>query len=104
MPAAFFVVHAVVLDASKRAAFDRWYETEHLPDAAKAFGVSKAWRFWSLDDPSLHQAMYQFDDEAKLNAMLRGDALQKLVADFNRDWPDVKRSRETLLLAQEFSQ
>jgi hypothetical protein len=59
-------------------------------------------RFWSLDDPSLHQAMYQFDDEAKLAAMLKGDALNKLVADFNRDWPDVKRTRETLVLAQEF--
>jgi hypothetical protein len=104
MSAAFFVVRAIVSDATKRAAFDRWYETEHLPDAVKAFGVSKAWRFWSLDDPSLHQAMYQFDDEEKLNAMLKGDALKKLVADFNRDWPDVKRSRETLLLAQEFSQ
>lgn len=23
-------------------------------------------------------------------------------ADFNRDWPEVKRSRETLVLAQEF--
>ncbi|WP_161495413.1 hypothetical protein [Bradyrhizobium sacchari] len=32
----------------------------------------------------------------------RHDALKKLVADFNRDWPDVKRSRETLALAQEF--
>ncbi|MDA9498734.1 hypothetical protein [Bradyrhizobium sp. CCBAU 11357] len=104
MPAAFFVVRAIVSDASKRTAFDRWYEMEHLPDAVKAFGVSKAWRFWSLDDPSLHQAMYQFEDEEKLNAMLKGDALQKLVADFNRDWPDVKRSRETLLLAQEFRQ
>jgi hypothetical protein len=103
MPAAFFVVRAIVPDAEKRAAFDRWYETEHLPDAVKAFGVSKAWRFWSLDDPSLHQAMYQFDDEAKLAAMLKGDALQRLVADFNRDWPEVKRSRETLVLAQEFS-
>jgi hypothetical protein len=35
---------------------------------------------------------------------LKGDALQKLVTDFNRDWPDVKRSRETLVLAQEFSE
>jgi hypothetical protein len=34
--------------------------------------------------------------------MLKGDALTKLVADFNRDWPEVKRSRETLVLAQEF--
>jgi len=47
--------------------------------------------------------MYQFDDESMLAAMLKGDALNKLVADFNRDWPDVKRSRETLVLAQEFT-
>jgi hypothetical protein len=102
MPAAYFVVRAIVADADKRAAFDRWYETEHVPHAVKAFGVSKAWRFWSLDDPSLHQAMYQFDNEAALAAMLKGDALKQLVADFNRDWPDVKRTRETLVLAQEF--
>ena len=102
MPAAFFVVRAIVTDASTRAAFDTWYETEHVPDAVKAFGVSKAWRFWSLDDPSLHQAMYQFDDEAKLAAMLKGDAPKQLAADFNRDWPEVTRTRETLVLAQEF--
>ena len=46
--------------------------------------------------------MYQFDDEAKLAAMLRGEALKRLVADFNRDWPEVMRTRETLVLAQEF--
>jgi hypothetical protein len=35
--------------------------------------------------------------------MLKGGALTKLVADFNRrDWPELKRSRETLVLAQEF--
>lgn len=102
MPAAYFVVRATVTDATKRPSFDKWYETEHVPEAVKAFGVGKAWRFWSLDDPSLHQAMYQFDDEAALAAMLKGDALTKLVADFNRDWPDVKRTRETLVLAQEF--
>jgi hypothetical protein len=59
-------------------------------------------RFWSLDDPSLHQAVYQFGSEAALHAMLKGDALTQLVADFNRDWPDVTRTRELLVLAQEF--
>jgi hypothetical protein len=54
MPAAFFVVRAIVADPAKRAAFDRWYETEHLPDAAKWFGVRKAWPFWSATDPSVH--------------------------------------------------
>ena len=77
MPAAYFVVRAIVTDASKRAAFDRWYETEHVPDAVKAFGVTKAWRFWSLDDPSLHQAMYQFDDEAKLGRDAEGRRADK---------------------------
>ena len=28
--------------------------------------------------------------------MLKGDALHKLVADINRDWPEVTRTRETL--------
>lgn len=102
MPAAYFVVRAIVTDAGKRAAFDKWYETEHVPDAVKAFGAARAWRFWSLDDPSLHQAVYQFDDEAHLAKMLKGDALKQLVADFERDWPDVKRTRETLVLAQAF--
>ena len=102
MPAAFFVVRAIVPDASQRAAFDRWYEREHLPDAVKCFGVTKAWRFWSLSDPSLHQAIYQFDDEASLDHAMKGDELKRLVADFNRDWPEIKRTRETFVLAQEF--
>ena len=61
MPAAYFVVRATVSDPARRAAFDRWYSKEHL-HAAKSFGVEKAWRFWSLSDPSLHQATYRFSD------------------------------------------
>jgi hypothetical protein len=28
--------------------------------------------------------------------------MSRLVADFNRDWPDVTRTREVLVLAEEF--
>ena len=56
MPSAYFVVRATVTDPARRAAFDKWYAKEHLPDAAKSFGVKKAWRFWSLVDPAIHQA------------------------------------------------
>jgi hypothetical protein len=101
MPAAFFIVRASVTDAARRAAFDKWYETEHLPDAVKSFGAKKAWRFWSASDPAVHQAMYQFDDEAALERATTGDEMKRLIADFNRDWPEVTRPRETLLLAQE---
>ena len=102
VPAAYFVVRATVADPAKRAAFDRWYQTEHLPDAAESFGVTKAWRFWSLSDPAVHQATYQFADEAALDRAMKGEDLKRLVADFNRDWPDVTRTRETFVLAEEF--
>jgi hypothetical protein len=103
MPAAYFVVRATVTDPAERKAFDQWYRTVHMPDAAKSFGVKKAWRFWSLADPSIHQATYQFDDEASLDRAMKGEALKRLVADFDRDWPDVTRTRETFVLAEEFA-
>ena len=103
LPAAYFVVRATVTDAEKRRAFDRWYHSEHLPDAAKSFGVTKAWRFWSVTDPAVHQATYQFEDEASLDRAMKGEELKRLVADFNRDWPDISRTREILVLAEEFS-
>ena len=102
MPSAYFVVRAMVADPTKRKAFDAWYSREHLPDASKSFGVKKAWRFWSLADPGLHQAMYQFADEAALERAMNGADLKRLVDDFNRDWPDVTRTRDTLVLAEEF--
>jgi len=101
MPATFFVVRATVADASKRAAFDEWYRCEHLPDAVKAFGVKKAWRFWSVTDPALHQATYEFADQAALDRVISGDALKPLVAEFDRCWPEVKRTREIFVLAEE---
>jgi hypothetical protein len=100
MPAAIFVVRATVADASRRQAFDQWYRDVHLPDAIKSFGVREAWRFWSLSDPAVHQAMYQFDDAARLEQAVGGEQMKRLIADFNRDWPDVTRTRESLLLAE----
>ena len=102
MPAAFFVVRATVADPAKRAAFDKWYHSEHLPDAVKAFGAEKAWRSWSVSDPAVHVASYQFADQAALGRAMSGEALKALVAEFDRCWPDVTRSREIFVLAEEF--
>ncbi|MDP1868906.1 MAG: hypothetical protein Q8L13_21535 [Bradyrhizobium sp.] len=102
MPTAYFVVRATVADPAKRAAFDEWYQKEHLPDATKAFGVTKARRLWSASDPSLHMAMYEFADLAALERGTGGDALKPLVAEFDRCWPGVTRTREVLVLAEEF--
>jgi hypothetical protein len=101
MPTAVFVVRATVTDPAKRQAFDTWYSREHLPDAMKSFGAAKAWRYWSATDPSLHHAMYQFADKTALDRATEGPDMKRLVADFNRDWPDVTRTREVLVLAEE---
>jgi hypothetical protein len=101
MPAVFFVVRATVSDPAKRQAFDAWYSREHLPDAVKSFGAVKAWRYWSLTEPSLHHAMYQFPDQAALDRAMERPHLKRLIDDFNRDWPDVTRTRESLVLAEE---
>lgn len=103
MPLAYFVVRATVSDPAKRPSFDEWYSKEHLPDAARAFGVNKAWRFWSLTDPSLHEAMYEFADQAALDRAMSGEALKALVAEFDRCWPAVTRKREILVLAEAFA-
>jgi hypothetical protein len=102
MPSALFVVRSIVSDPAKRAAFDKWYSKEHLPDAMRVFGANKAWRAWSVNDPALHQATYQFADHAALDRAVNGDDMKGLVADFNRDWPDVTRTREIFVLAEEF--
>lgn len=100
MPSAIFVVCATVPDPAKRDEFDRWYRDVHLPDAIRSFGAAKAWRVWSLSDPAVHQSMYQFDDVAAMERAVSGAEMQRLIADFNRDWPDVTRTRESFVLAQ----
>jgi hypothetical protein len=102
MAKCFFVVRATVSDPAQRAAFDAWYNNEHLPDAVKTFGAEKAWRFWSETDPSLHQATYQFPDRAALDRGTASEKMKRLVADFNKAWPGIPRQREIMTLAQEF--
>jgi hypothetical protein len=102
MPSALFAVRATVADPAKRKAFDEWYQREHLPDAVKAFGATKAWRSWSVSEPAVHVATYQFPDQAALDRGVSGEKLKALVAEFDRCWPDVTRTREILVLAEEF--
>ena len=101
MPKAYFMVRAVV-EEPLRPKFDHWYSTHHLPWALKDFKAEKAWRFWSTIDAGVHYAVYQFADQAKLDAAMKDDVLKPLIADFDRDWPKgVTRSRDKLVLAEE---
>jgi hypothetical protein len=99
----YFIVRATVGDAAQRAAFDAWYKNEHLPDAAKSFGAQKAWRYWSDTDPAVHIAQYQFTDRAALDRGTAPGIMKRLVADFDKSWPGIPRSREITSLVEEWA-
>ena len=101
MPKCLFIVRATVVDAAKRAAFDAWYRDEHLPDAKKSFAAEKAWRCWSETDPAAHVAYYLFADRAALDRATAPDAIKRLVADFDKAWAGVPRTREIMTMAEE---
>ena len=97
---AYFMVRAQVANEADRAKFDHWYETHHLPLAMDQFRAEKGWRFWSRSDPSVHYALYQFADMATLRARLDGLGFKELVADFDRAWPQVPRTRDLIEAVQ----
>ncbi len=49
------------------------------------------------------EAMYEFSDQAALDRAISGDAFKALVAVFDRAWPEVKRTRELFVLAEELA-
>ena len=104
MAKALFIVRAVVADAADRPRFDDWYETEHLPEAAAAFGAERAWRAWSRMEPSVHYAFYEFDDADAACAAIASDAMKSLVAKFDDAWGNhVTRTRDIVEPVQDLS-
>jgi hypothetical protein len=101
MPKAYFLVRAVVAEPL-RDKFDHWYSTDHLPRALADFKAEKCWRFWSTAEAGVHYAVYQFADQARLDAALASQGFKDLVADFNRSWPEgVTRTRDIVTLVEE---
>ena len=96
MPA-YLIVRAEVVDPDVRDDFDRWYENEHLPDARQAFSAASAWRGWSDVEPNVHYAFYVFDTLAEAQAVPASDAIEGLIAEFDRLWGDrVTRTRDVV--------
>jgi len=87
---AYFMVRAEVADASDRGKFDQWYGTHHLPLAMDKFR-----------DPSVHYALYQFNDMATLRKRLDSPDFKMLIADFDQAWPQVTRSRDLIETVQQ---
>ena len=102
MSAALLVVRAEVPDPADRGPFDHWYATDHLPWAIRVFGARRGWRCWSLTEPAVHYAFYEFADVVEAQAATDSGKSAPLVADFDRVWGDrVPRRREILEIVQQ---
>ncbi len=98
---ALLMVRAELAEAADRPAFDRWYETEHLPDALKVFRAEQAWRCWSETEPPVHYAFYQFAAVEKAQSVLRSAGMRTLIAEFDCAWGTrVRRTRDILDVVQ----
>jgi hypothetical protein len=91
---------ASLANIADRNSFAHWYETEHLPDALKAFKVRRAWRGWSQTHPLVHFAFYEFVNLAEVEAIQSSPALTALIAEFDRMWGKrAIRTREVIEIA-----
>jgi hypothetical protein len=97
---AYLIVRAEVPTAD-RAAFETWYQAEHLPDALKAFQAVSARRGWSDVTPGVHIALYEFPSLDAARTIMASDGIKALIAEFDRVWQDrVVRTREVIDVAQ----
>lgn len=74
------------VDAGRGAEFNRWYDTEHLPDALRLFpGVIGAARYKvGIGDGSHHYiALYAFESAEQLQAALEGPGLKTLIKKYD---------------------
>ncbi len=94
-----FIVRAEVPEAD-RAAFEDWYQNEHLDEAEEMFNATGAWRGWSHVDSAIHMAFYEFASVEAAAAIQDSEALQTLIGKFNEVWGDrVSRTREVIAVA-----
>jgi hypothetical protein len=96
-----FLVRAEVRE-DLRVDFDRWYESEHLPQVCEILDARSARRSWSAIEPGVHCAFYEFETLERLMSLVPSSPeLKGLVGAFDEAWPDgVTRTREVLEIVQ----
>jgi uncharacterized protein (TIGR02118 family) len=85
-----FMVRANVAPEHE-AAFNRWYDEEHVHDVSRLPGCVRAARYRVLDDlpgdtSYRYLALYEFESEATLRAGVESAYFQELIRSFNEAW------------------
>ncbi len=90
MAVGLFVVRATITK-DKEAAFNAWYDDEHLPQVLRYNGVISGRRYKKImgDDKYEYMAVYEFASEAVFQTFLKSDALKDLKAEYDKHFGSV---------------
>jgi quinol monooxygenase YgiN len=90
MAVGLFVVRATITK-DQEAAFNQWYDEEHVPQVLRYNGAVSARRYRKLasDEKYDYMAVYEFASEAVLKQFLQSDALKDLRAEYDKHFGQV---------------
>jgi antibiotic biosynthesis monooxygenase (ABM) superfamily enzyme len=90
MAVGLFVVRATIT-ADREAAFNTWYNEEHLPQVLRYNGAISGRRYRSVVGEERYQymAIYEFASEEVLHQFLKSDALKALRAEYDQHFGEV---------------
>ena len=85
MAIGLYVVRATIT-AEREAAFNKWYNEEHLPQVLRYNGAVSGRRYRKVagEDSYQYMAVYEFASEEVLQQFLKSDALKDLRAEYDK--------------------
>ena len=94
MATILFMVKATI-PSDKEAAFNRWYNEEHVPQVFQFPGLVSAHRYKLVDgdDKYRYMAIYELQDEATYRRFIASDHMKTLRADYDAHFPMSERAR-----------
>jgi antibiotic biosynthesis monooxygenase (ABM) superfamily enzyme len=94
MPTALFTVKATI-DAAREAAFNEWYNHQHIPAVMQYKGVVSARRYKAVlpEDRFQYVALYEFESEDTLHAFLASEHFAWLRTEFDAAFEGSERQR-----------
>ena len=94
MATTLFIVKATI-PAEKDAAFNRWYNEEHVPQVLQFPGLVSARRYKLIDgeDKFQYMAMYELKDEATYQRLMSSDHMKLLRKEYDAHFPMSERAR-----------
>jgi antibiotic biosynthesis monooxygenase (ABM) superfamily enzyme len=84
MAITLFVVRATITN-DKEAAFNKWYNEEHVPQVLQFNGAASARRYRKIlgEDKFQYMAVYEFASEDAFRRFQDSDHLKTLIKDYN---------------------